>query len=78
MKPAAVIASHVNEAATTGGRVNSGSKTQQFIEMVKGRPVYVPLSGRTMEFNGAAKCVAGCEAPKKPSDGKKEASTKLN
>ena len=23
-------------------------------------PAYVPLSGRTMEFDGAANCVAGC------------------
>lgn len=23
-------------------------------------PVYVPLSGKTMEFDGAGKCTAGC------------------
>lgn len=23
-------------------------------------PVHVPLSGKTMEFDGAGKCVAGC------------------
>ena len=28
--------------------------------MIKGRPVHLALSGRTMEFDGNAKCVAGC------------------
>ena len=28
--------------------------------MVKGRPVYPALSGKTMEFDGDGKCVAGC------------------
>ena len=27
--------------------------------LVKGRPVYLALSGETMEFDGNAKCVAG-------------------
>jgi len=31
-----------------------------FIALVKGRPVYPALSGKTMEFDGAGKCVAGC------------------
>ena len=60
IQPKAVIPSHVNEAATTGGKVNPGSKTAQFIELVKGRPVHLPLSGRTMQFDGNAKCLAGC------------------
>ncbi len=60
IQPNSVIPSHVNEAATTGGRVNPGTKTAQFIELVKRRPVHVPLSGRTMQFDGNAKCTAGC------------------
>jgi L-ascorbate metabolism protein UlaG (beta-lactamase superfamily) len=60
IQPAAVIPSHVNEAATTGGKIRPDSKTQQFIDMVKGRPVHVPISGKTMEFNGNAKCITGC------------------
>lgn len=60
IQPSAVIPSHVNEAATTGGKVAPGTKTAQFIDLVKGRAVHVPLSGRTMQFDGAAKCVAGC------------------
>lgn len=60
IQPNAVIPSHANEAATTGGKVNPGTRTRQFIDLVKGRPVHVPLSGKTMEFDGNAKCTAGC------------------
>ena len=58
--PNTVIPSHVNQAATTGGKVINGTKTKQFIDLVKGRSVHVPLSNKTMEFNGDAKCVSGC------------------
>ena len=60
IQPNAVIPSHANEAATTDGKVNPGTKTKQFIDLVKGRAVHVPLSGKTMKFNGDAKCVADC------------------
>jgi len=60
VRPAAVIASHVNEGATTGGKVRATSRTAAFMSLVKGRPVYPALSGRTMQFNGEGKCVAGC------------------
>jgi L-ascorbate metabolism protein UlaG (beta-lactamase superfamily) len=60
VQPAAVIASHVNEAATSGGKVRPGSRTAAFMSLVKNRPVYLALSGRTMQFNGDGKCVAGC------------------
>jgi L-ascorbate metabolism protein UlaG (beta-lactamase superfamily) len=60
LKPATVIASHVNEAATTGGKVRADSRTAAFMNLVKGRPVYLALSGKTMEFDGNARCVAGC------------------
>jgi L-ascorbate metabolism protein UlaG (beta-lactamase superfamily) len=59
VKPAAVIASHANEAGTKGGKVVPGSKTEAFMKAVK-VPVHVPLSGRTMEFDANGKCVAGC------------------
>jgi len=42
-----------------GGEVRPGTKTATFIEAVE-VPVHVPLSGRTMEFDGKASCVAGC------------------
>lgn len=59
MRPAAVVATHVNEAATSGGKIRPASRTAAFMGMVKGRPVYPALSGKTMEFDGDAKCVAG-------------------
>lgn len=59
VKPAAVIASHANEPATKDGKLVAGTKTETFIKAVK-VPVHLPLSGRTMEFDGKGKCVAGC------------------
>ena len=59
VKPAAVIASHANEATTVNGAVQPDTKTAAFIEAVS-VPVHVPLSGRTMEFDGKASCVSGC------------------
>lgn len=59
VKPASVIASHANEVGTVGGKVRPGSKTEAFIKAVKA-PVHVPLSGKTMEFDAAGKCTAGC------------------
>jgi L-ascorbate metabolism protein UlaG (beta-lactamase superfamily) len=61
VQPASVIASHANEAATTGGKVRPGSKTEAFIKAVK-VPVHVPLSGKMMSFDAAGKCVDGCSA----------------
>ena len=60
IQPNAVIVSHVNEAATSSGKIKPESQTKKFIDLVKDPLVYLPLSGRTMEFNGDAKCVAGC------------------
>jgi L-ascorbate metabolism protein UlaG (beta-lactamase superfamily) len=59
VKPNEVIASHVNEVGTVGGKVRAGSKTEAFIKAVS-VPVRVPLSGKTMEFNEDGKCAAGC------------------
>jgi L-ascorbate metabolism protein UlaG (beta-lactamase superfamily) len=59
VKPASVIPSHSNEVSTVGGKVRPGSKAEAFIKAVK-IPSYLPLSGRTMEFNAAGKCMAGC------------------
>ena len=59
VKPASVIASHANEVGTVGGKVRPGSKTEAFLKAVK-VPVHVPLSGKTMEFDAAGKCTAGC------------------
>ena len=59
VKPNAVIASYANEEATKNGKVVPGSKTATFMKQVK-VPVHVPLSGKTMEFDGNAKCVKEC------------------
>lgn len=59
VKPASVIASHANEVGTVGGKLRPGSKTEAFIKAVQA-PVHVPLSGKTMEFDAAGKCTAGC------------------
>lgn len=59
VKPNAVIASHANELATQGGKVVAGTKTEAFIKATK-VPVHLPLSGRTMAFDGAGLCVSGC------------------
>jgi L-ascorbate metabolism protein UlaG (beta-lactamase superfamily) len=59
VKPASVIASHANEAATENGKVKDGTKTAEFIEHAD-MPVHVPLSGKTMAFGGDGMCIAGC------------------
>ena len=59
VKPASVIASHANEVGTVSGKVRPGSKTDTFMKAVK-VPVHIPLSGKTMEFDAAGKCTAGC------------------
>ena len=45
---------------TSGGKVKPTTRTAAFIALVKGRPVYPALSGKTMEFDGSGTCVAGC------------------
>ncbi|MEQ8651027.1 MAG: MBL fold metallo-hydrolase [Kiloniellales bacterium] len=59
VRPKAVIASHANEEATEGGKVLPGTRTQTFIDAVE-TPVHIPLSGRTMSFDGTGTCVEGC------------------
>ena len=59
VKPASVIPSHANEVGTVMGKVRAGSKTEAFMKAVK-VPVHIPLSGKTMQFDSAGKCTAGC------------------
>jgi L-ascorbate metabolism protein UlaG (beta-lactamase superfamily) len=59
VKPAAVIPSHANEVGTVNGKVRPGSRTEAFVKAVK-MPAHIPLSGKTMEFDAAGKCTAGC------------------
>ena len=60
IEPAAVIATHPNEQVTSGGKLRPNTRAAAFIENVKGIPVHLAISGRTMEFNGDGECVAGC------------------
>lgn len=59
VKPNSVIASHANEVATKGGKLLPNTRTATFIKRV-GIPAHVPLSGKTMEFDGEGMCVSGC------------------
>ena len=59
IRPASVIASHANEVATKNGKVVEGTRTDTFMKETI-VPVYLPLSGRTMEFDKRGNCVAGC------------------
>ena len=59
VRPNAAIASHANEPATIDGKLTPNSKTAAFQKAAK-MPVHVPLSGRTMEFDGNGRCTSGC------------------
>jgi L-ascorbate metabolism protein UlaG (beta-lactamase superfamily) len=59
VRPTSVIASHANEPATVGGKLSPTSRTAAFQKAAK-MPVHVPLSGRTMEFDGSGRCTSGC------------------
>ena len=59
VKPASVIPSHANEVGTVDGKARPGSKTEAFVK-ASNVAVHLPLSGRTMEYDGAGRCVGGC------------------
>ena len=59
VQPKAVIASHANELATKDGKPLPNTKTATFMKAVK-MPVHLPLSGKTMQFDGTGTCVSGC------------------
>ena len=59
IRPATVIISHPNEAASVGGKARPGSRTEEISGMLRS-PVVLALSGRTMELDGQGRCVAGC------------------
>lgn len=59
VRPKSAIPSHANEAATEGGKLRPASRTAAFVAATK-VPVHLPLSGRTMSFDGQGSCVAGC------------------
>jgi L-ascorbate metabolism protein UlaG (beta-lactamase superfamily) len=56
----AVIPSHAEQIVTVNGKLLPGTQTAEFIRLLGDIPAYLPLSGRTMEFDSDARCVAGC------------------
>jgi L-ascorbate metabolism protein UlaG (beta-lactamase superfamily) len=60
VQPASVILTHVNEAATEGGKLRPASRTAAVIKELKRVTPHLAISGRTMEFDGRGRCVAGC------------------
>lgn len=59
VRPTSVILTHTNEAVTEGGKLRGTSRTAAVIKQLKA-PAHLAISGRTMEFDGKGKCVAGC------------------
>ena len=59
VKPRSVIASHANEQATEGGKVLPNTRTAAFRKASKVK-VHIPLSGKTMTFDGRGVCKSGC------------------
>jgi len=59
VRPASVILTHPNEAVTEGGKVRPATRTAALMKQLK-PAAHLALSGRTMEFDGKGKCVAGC------------------
>jgi L-ascorbate metabolism protein UlaG (beta-lactamase superfamily) len=60
VRPASVILTHPNEAVTEGGKLRPGSRAATLVKMLKGSTPHLAISGRTMEFDGKGRCVAGC------------------
>lgn len=59
VRPASVILTHPNEAVTEGGKLKPTSRTAALMKQLK-PTAHLAISGRTMEFDGKGKCVAGC------------------
>jgi len=59
VRPASVILTHPNEPVTEGGKPRPSSRTAALMKQLKSTP-HLAISGRTMEFDGKGKCVAGC------------------
>src|SRR5436853_830562 len=59
LKPASVIFTHVNEAATEGGKLKPNTQTAALMKQIK-PSAHLAISERTMEFDGKGKCVSAC------------------
>lgn len=57
IRPRTAIAAHANEAATLGGKVRAGTRTERFIKRVnRNTRVIVPLSGVKIRCKGSGHC----------------------
>ncbi len=57
IEPVTAIPSHANQASTSGGAVNGGTRVETFInEVGAAADVFVPLSGVTITCDGAGNC----------------------
>jgi L-ascorbate metabolism protein UlaG (beta-lactamase superfamily) len=59
LQPASVILTHVNEAATEGGKLKPNTQTAALMKQI-GPPVHLAISEHTMQFDGKGKCASGC------------------
>ncbi|MBY0271142.1 MAG: MBL fold metallo-hydrolase [Burkholderiales bacterium] len=59
IRPASVILTHANEPVTESGKLRPASRTAAFMKLLK-PATHLAISGRTMEFDGKGRCVAGC------------------
>lgn len=59
VRPASVVLTHPNEPVTEGGKLRPLSRTAAVMKALKA-PAHLAISGRTMEFDGKGRCVAGC------------------
>jgi L-ascorbate metabolism protein UlaG (beta-lactamase superfamily) len=59
VRPVSVILTHPNEPVTEGGKLRPASRTAALVKQLK-PAAHLAISGRTMEFDGKGKCVAGC------------------
>jgi len=62
VKPTTVMPSHVNEAATSGGRLVGTSRTARFVSAVGAdAAVVLPVSDVTRSFDGQGRCIGSCQ-----------------
>ena len=60
LRPVTVMPTHVNEAATSGGAVQPGTRVERFISNVaSSADVVVPISDVTRAFDASGRCI-GC------------------
>ena len=61
IEPTSVIASHANQPSTSGGKIIKGTRVDNFVKMST-MPVYLPLSGITMSFDGEGNLLKGANS----------------